>query len=265
MKNPYNAEWLPTLKRAVRDAGDIIMQHRKDGVDVSCKADNSPVTNADRAADKHICSILLTLAPHIPVISEEGSHQQEAAKSGTFWCVDPLDGTKGYIRGEDEFTVNIGLIHNFMPIFGIIYIPAMSQLYHGESEQRHAYREDSAGEIPITVRQPQPKALSAITSKRHTTAREQALRNEYGITSFTSASSSLKFCRIAEGVADIYPRFGNTMEWDTAAGHAILKAAGGEIYELDTRAPLAYGKEGFLNSRFVATSSDLPENLNMTL
>ncbi len=249
----YDLAWMPTLLKVAKDAGDIIMQYRADGFESMRKGDNSPVTEADKAADALICDVLHTLTPDIPVISEEGSHDEAAARDGYFWCVDPLDGTKGFIRGEDEFTVNIGLIHDYAPVLGVIYVPAQEQLYYG-SKGEGAYR--AIGNAPAQSIQTRPSpegGLTAVVSKHHGTSKENEMGAAYGITDFIAAASSLKFCRIAEGAADIYPRFGPTMEWDTAAGHAILVSAGGNMVEMGSSKVFRYAKDGFLNGMFVAS------------
>jgi 3'(2'), 5'-bisphosphate nucleotidase len=247
--------WIPTLERIAREAGQLILSYRANGYDAARKEDNSPVTEADRAADRLICDALSALTPHIPIISEEGTQDKAAAASGRFWCVDPLDGTKGFIRGEDEFTVNIGLIDGFAPVLGVIYIPPTHTLYTGAVGYGATRSIGGEEAQPIRVRLAPPTGLAAVTSRHHGSEKEQLMQQQYGITSFVAASSSLKFCRIAEGAADIYPRFGNTMEWDTAAGHAILLAAGGSVTEMGSTMPLCYGKPDFLNGHFVARGS----------
>ncbi len=250
-------------KHAVNDAtvaaGAIIMEYRnawiKDGFDVDIKKDDSPVTQADKAADNYICEILRELTPDIPVISEEGSHNQAAAKDGFFWCVDPLDGTKTFIRGGKNFTVNIGLIHNFMPVYGAIYAPAHEQLYYGCVHEGLASKSVRGGEHVVIATRATPahaEGLTAYVSKNHGRKMDEQLKEAYNITESIPASSSIKFCRLAEGLADIYPRFGPTMEWDTAAGHAILLAAGGRIDVMGEGNALRYSKQKFLNSNFVA-------------
>ena len=247
---------------AALQAGNLIMTYRndwlKDGFDVERKQDDSPVTEADKAADRHICRILERLTPDIPVISEEGSHNEAAAKDGIFWCVDPLDGTKTFIRGGKNFTVNIGLIYNFMPVYGVIVAPAHAELYYGCVCSASAYKSVNGSDaFPISTR-PTPathQGLTAFVSKHHGAKIDQQLKETYNITDNIAASSSIKFCRIAEGLGDIYPRFGPTMEWDTAAGHAILIAAGGRIDVMHDNHPLRYSKKGFLNSTFVAYGS----------
>lgn len=245
-------DWLCALEPLVREAGNLILDYRAKGFVSEVKQDKSPVTQADKAADALIVAALMQLTPHIPVVSEEGSHDPSLAKNGCFWCVDPLDGTKGFMRGENEFTVNIGLIYDFAPILGMIYIPALNQLYGGLVGE-FAYRIWANGvKESINVRNAPNNGLHAITSSRHGSSRESALYQEYHVTSSISASSSLKFCRVAEGTADLYPRYGTTMEWDTAAGHAILRSSGGEVYDTETSKPLRYGKPEFRNGHFIA-------------
>ena len=247
------------IRNAALKAGDIIMEYRsawlKEGFDIDIKQDDSPVTQADRAADRYICDILHQLTPDIPVISEEGTQHQHAAQSGFFWCVDPLDGTKTFIKGGKNFTVNIGLIHDFMPVYGVIYAPAHKQLYEGSVPKGKAQKTiDAQQAIPIQTR-PTPNfsdGLTAYVSRHHGKMMAAQLKDTYNITDSIPASSSIKFCRIAEGLGDIYPRFGPTMEWDTAAGHAILLAAGARIDVMGSQEALLYSKAGFLNSNFVA-------------
>jgi 3'(2'), 5'-bisphosphate nucleotidase len=243
---------LETMSRLAVEAGALIMQFRAEGFVTHHKKDTSPVTEADRAADRWICDALRHLTPTIPIVSEEGTQHEEARISGTFWCVDPLDGTKSFIRGEDEFTVNIGLIVNHTPHIGVIYIPVSRMLYAGGGDQGAWRIGENGAKETIHARTAEQGNLTAVTSTRHGVMTLEHLRTQYGVTHSVSASSSLKFCVIAEGNADIYPRFGTTMEWDTAAGHALLCAAGGRVERMDDNTPLVYGKEGFVNPHFVA-------------
>ncbi len=247
---------MEALEPVTREAGRIILDYRAKGYVSEIKQDKSPVTEADKAADTYIVTALEKLTPDIPIVSEEGMHDMSVAEKGIFWCVDPLDGTKGFIRGEDEFTVNIGLIYGHVPVLGLIYIPALNQLYGGAYGEKAYLIEKNEEKKYIRMRLPPSEGLHAMTSSRHGSEKEQAMFAKYGTTSFTRASSSLKFCRLAEGAADIYPRYGPTMEWDTAAGHAILLAAGGDVYDLATDQPLRYGKPDFRNSHFVARKAN---------
>ncbi len=254
MSNQYkiSPDWENTLKSIAVRAGEIIMNYRDKDLAVERKADNSQVTMADKAADDYICAELRKLTPEIMIVSEEGTQH---AGAETFWCVDPLDGTKGYIKGGDEFTVNIALVHNRLPVLGVIYIPVLAELYYAEVG-RIAYSVKNGAQTKLCVRKPPPEGNTLILSHYHSSERRDELAAQFAAIEFLIASSSLKFCRIAEGIADIYPRFGNTMEWDTAAGHAILKAAGGRVMLLDEpEYELHYGKQTFLNPHFVAYGS----------
>lgn len=240
-----------------RQAGEIIMKYYKTSAKISIKNDKSPVTEADIAANSYIVEKLKEFDSSIPVIAEENesghneAHKVSELKKGLFWLVDPLDGTKGFIRKDDQFTVNIALIEKQKPVFGVILIPASNSLYFGDKSG--AFREVNAGVLEkIKVRKADAsKGLDAILSFSHKDPKTEEFLEKYKINNKLSASSSLKFCRIAEGVADIYPRFGRTMEWDTAAGHAILNAAGGKVEDLDGNEFL-YAKENFENAGFIA-------------
>ncbi len=227
------------------------MEIRLEGIDATIKDDLSPVTRADREADALIIEGLLARFPHVPVISEEEDIRLDISQAPYFWLVDPLDGTKNFIRGGNGFTVNIGLIHNNQPILGVIYIPAQGMLYYGAvGVGAFRRRDDETAPIEITARAMPEYNRTGIISHDHAKEDTKLWLKRYKITQTSSASSSQKFCRVAEGEADIYPRTGPTMEWDTAAGHAIVLAAGGRMTTLE-ETPFTYGKEGFLNGGFV--------------
>lgn len=233
-------------------AGARIMQFYRSGEhETTIKPDQSPVTDADIAAHRMIVDKLREWLPHIPVVSEESESRPDVENADTFWLIDPLDGTKSFIKRTDEFTVNIALIENKVPVFGVIYIPAQEVLYYG-STAFGAYRQPS-NDAPRRIEariQPQEGA-AVVTSVSHITKETEAFLKGIEIESRVAASSSLKFCRVAEGAADIYPRFGPTCEWDTAAGHAIVSAAGGRVLNLDGT-PFTYAKrKDFLNPGFV--------------
>ena len=219
------------------------------------KEDNSPVTEADIAANTLITRGLLQMAPHIPVIAEEDPlaplQGYSATSDAPFWLVDPLDGTRSFVRGEAEFTVNIGLIHNNAPVLGVIYAPPQKALYWGAAGQGAFKAIDAEKPSAIAVRSPSPDGLVVTRSRSHPSAQTNEYMARFNVLETRSGSSSIKFCEIAEGSADLYPRFGRTMEWDTAAGHAILNAAGGRVETVDGQ-ELRYGKPGYENPAFVA-------------
>ena len=261
-KNGFEMNWIPKLLESSREAGEILM-HYFDGhspLRAMEKADESPVTQADLQADKFIRKVLLDIAPSIPVISEEHRlpSDSEIAKFTDFWLVDPLDGTRAFMRGSGEFAVNIAFVHQHEPVFGIIYLPFTQQLYWGHVG-KNAFRSESItkdGKNPHTEEisiSGKKKDLTAILSHMYAqTEREEILVN-YPITKWVGASSALKFCRVAEGVADLYARKGRTMEWDTAAGQAIIEAAGGIVTNPYTGERIRYKKPGMDNGPFLCS------------
>ena len=212
---------------------------------VVTKGDASPVTEADARAEAVILAGLKALAPGIPVVAEEeAAAGRIPATDGRFFLVDPLDGTKEFISRNGEFTVNIALIDNGVPVLGAVYAPALGQLYWGGPDG--AFMADVKDGFPglarpIRVRTAPAEGVSAVGSRSHGGAETQAYLDAFSVADFVSAGSSLKFCLVASGRADLYPRMGRTMEWDTAAGDAILRAAGGRVETMDGR-PLLYGK-----------------------
>jgi 3'(2'), 5'-bisphosphate nucleotidase len=244
---PINPEILLPVAEA---AGDIIMlYYQKDSI-VTRKADNSPVTQADHEADAYIVKALLQLAPGIPVVSEEGD-KPDISRAEFFWLVDPLDGTRSFVRGSGYFTVNIGLIGpERFPVAGVIYDPVHKAMYWGSDN--NAFRRISPEQTTqIHMRKPIDSNLTALVSSHHLDKKTEAYLAARNIKERIPCASSIKFCRLAEGMADIYPRFGPTMEWDTAAGHAILLAAGGELLTPEGM-PFIYGNQRFENSFFIA-------------
>ncbi len=236
-----------------RDAGAAIMPfYRQRDTAVRVKSDASPVTAADEAADALITGALRRLTPAIPVVSEESveSHTP-GAPAGEFWLVDPLDGTREFIGGRDEFTVNIALVRNGTPVLGVVFLPARNEMYAG-AMGFGALAIDDSGQRRIRCRSlPAAGATVAVSRSHGDRAADGALLAGMAVAAETQAGSALKFCLVARGEADAYPRAGRTMEWDTAAGHAVLMAAGGSVVDRDGR-PLTYGKPGFENPSFVA-------------
>ena len=221
------------------------------------KSDGSPVTEADTRAEAVILAGLAELAPEIPVLAEEAvaaGHVPDVS-GGPFWLVDPLDGTKEFISRNGEFTVNIALIEDGMPVVGIVHLPALGVTYVGTPGL--AERRDANGVEQLTVREVPADGFDVLTSRSHADEKTEQFLAKITVRERVSAGSSLKFCRVAEGSADLYPRLGRTMEWDTAAGHAVLLAAGGAVYTIDDEV-LGYGKDGHDNPHFVAYGSARP-------
>jgi len=253
----------PALFQTAQRAGRAILDIYAGGIEVRRKDDASPVTDADEAAEKIILADLARLAPDVPVIAEEAVSAGNVPATGDlFFLVDPLDGTKEFIRGTGEFTVNIALVRDGVPCFGIIYAPALGDIYLTLGPDRavkaHIAQDAVAAlaETPLEAlhtRAPVPGRLTAAASRSHMNAQTCAFLEAHGITDTHSAGSSLKFCTLAAGLADVYPRLGPTSEWDTAAGDAILRAAGGVVLT-EHGSPLRYGKaqDGFLNPGFIA-------------
>ena len=258
-----NQQIVAEIRRLALIAGDKIMEiYNGPEFEVQLKSDNSPVTIADEAADKLIHAGLVAAFPDIPVVTEEQS-QSHALKADRFFIVDPLDGTKEFINRRGDFTVNIALIENGTPTLGVVYAPAIQRLFYvdhdGSSvEETAPFQVDAPSQAAkLSVSHPDNSKLTVVASKSH---RDQATDDyiaKYNVSDFQSAGSSLKFCLVATGEADLYPRLGRTMEWDTAAGHAVLLGAGGQVVRFDTHAPLTYGKSGYENPFFIAYSPDV--------
>jgi 3'(2'), 5'-bisphosphate nucleotidase len=239
-----------------KKAGEIIMQFYTGKIAVMIKDDESPVTHADMEPNKFIVASLKELTPDIPVVSEENTEEENklAAKGGKFWLVDPLDGTKSYIKQTGEFTVNIALVENGNVTGGAIYVPAQDVGYF-TAEDGNAYKQEQ-NNLPVEIRvRPKPEAgLVVVASLSHRSPETDEYINSLDkVQEIISASSSIKLCLVAEGKADVYPRFGRTMEWDIGAGQAILQAAGGRVINVDGT-PFVYGKDGFSNPYFIASS-----------
>ncbi len=240
------------------DAGREIMRIYAGDLGERTKADKSPVTDADHAAEAIIVKGLRTLTPGTPVVAEEemASGRVPMLDGGPFWLVDPLDGTKEFIKRNGEFTVNIALIEAGRPTLGIVLAPATGTLWRGAASLGADRSEKGGAFTAIATRRPPAAGLTACASRSHAIYSDLDIwfrNNNLTVADRVQAGSSLKFCLIAEGKADIYPRFGPTNEWDTAAGQGVLEAAGGEVVTTDGR-PLAYGKPGFGNPHFIARS-----------
>lgn len=246
--SPAIAEQLVLL---AEQAGAAIMEIYQGEIAVAEKTDKSPVTAADTAAEAIILDGLARLLPDIPVIAEESVAAGRVPAFGRrFFLVDPLDGTREFISRNGEFTVNIGLIEDGAPSAGIVTLPALGIAYWSAGDGI-AWRKDGAGTRRIACRLPPEQGLSVVASRSHRDAATEEFIAGLKVAELVAAGSSLKFCRLAEGSADLYPRFGHTMEWDLAAGHAVLAAAGGSVATTDGQ-PLGYGKPGWRNPPFIA-------------
>lgn len=251
-------EILPDIRAIAIEAGERIMEVYESEFDIRRKDDHSPVTDADQAADLVILNSLKALTPKIPIITEE---QVDAGNipdisGGVFWLVDPLDGTKEFIRKNGEFTVNIALIVDSRPILGVVHAPALDITYQAAYPEPTTVERDGGLPEVIEARMPPPGGVVVVSSRSH--ANNEALSNfltGVKVKDRITAGSSLKFCMIAEGKADLYPRFGRTMEWDVAAAHAVLLGASGEV-ELFDGGPMTYGKPGFENPHFIARGQE---------
>jgi len=242
---------LETLVRIARAAGAVVMRHYEAGCDTRVKADRSPVTDADEEAEKLILAELAAAFPGVPVVAEEEAAAGRIAKVGSrFFLVDPVDGTKEFVKRGGEFTVNIGEIADGQPVSGVVLAPAIGRLFVGAVGEG-AFELSGSAARAIAARAPAADGLVAVSSRSHPDAKTGELLRTLPIKGHTHAGSSLKFCLVAAGEADIYPRAGQTMEWDTAAGDAVLRAAGGAVTNWDGT-PFLYGKPGFLNGPFIA-------------
>ena len=245
-------ELLTGLVPLARAAGEVVMDIYATDFDVERKGDDSPVTVADQRAEQVILAGLQRLAPTVPVVAEEEVAAGRIPDvSDRFFLVDPLDGTKEFINRNGEFTVNIALVERGVPVLGVVYAPAIGRLFAG-ALGAGAWVEDVRCRRPIGTRAVPAEGLTVVASRLHgDEAALDAFLAGRPVASRTNAGSSLKLCLVAEGAADVYPRFGRTMEWDIAAGDAVLRAAGGLVTTL-AGAPLGYGKPGFENPHFVA-------------
>ena len=250
---PVSFEFLlEPLVEVARRAGSAILRVYATDFDVRHKADRSPVTDADLQAESIIVAALTDLTPGVPVVSEEAAAESAVPEVGSrFWLVDPLDGTREFVRRNGEFTVNIALVEDRRALLGVIYAPALRRLYVGSSGAG-SFLEMDGQRRPIACRRPPAEGLAIVTSRSHQEpAAWRALLHGSPVAAHATAGSSLKFGMVAAGEADAYPRTGRTWEWDTAAGHAIVSAAGGRVTDADG-VELRYGKPGFVNPAFVA-------------
>lgn len=253
-----NRDICTTIRRLALMGGARIMEiYEADDFDVKSKSDDSPVTIADEQADKIISDGLRAAFPDANLVTEEQSDTHDQTID-TFFIVDPLDGTKEFIHRRGDFTVNIAYVVQGRPVLGVVYAPAKGRLFFTDENGRSVeefgdFDLDKIGELrPISVSKPDENNLIVVASKSHRDQATDDYINKYSVKDSRSAGSSLKFCLVATGEADIYPRLGRTMEWDTAAGHAVLLGAGGDVVRFDDHTPLTYGKPIFENPFFIA-------------
>ena len=247
------ARLLDRIAAIAEDAGRAILGHYRKGVAVERKPDSSPVTVADRDAEALILRALRAIDPATPAVAEEAVAAGAAPREGgrRFWLVDPLDGTREFIGETGEFTVNIALVEDGVPVLGAVHAPALGETYGGFASGG-AWRSRGGAREPVSTREMPAEGPTVLSSRRHGDRDRLArLLASMDVAAHRTVGSSLKFCLLAAGEADLYPRYGETNEWDTAAGHAVLLAAGGSVSTVDG-APLGYGKAGFLNPEFIA-------------
>ena len=261
----YNQIIMQSLDLLINDvcaianqAGRIILKHYDRPMDVQIKDDFSPITVADLESNKYICSQLSTLTPEIPIVSEENDEipYSEREKWDTFWLVDPLDGTIEFVRKSGHFTVNIALISNRLPVLGVVDVPALNEAYFGYED--HAFRvrrDESETPVRISVRSELSNPIEIVASKDNQGPTTRALCKYLPDAQLKSMGSSLKFCMIADGQADVYLRDGSIMEWDSAAAHAVVRGAGGDVYTLDGQV-LTYNKKGLINPHTITIGSN---------
>ena len=263
--NFFNDQIISQIKDISKLAGIEIMKIYKTDFKVNIKSDHSPVTQADTNANNVILKGLSELPIKYPILSEEGASisYKERVVWKSFWLVDPLDGTKEFIKKNDEFTVNIAFIHNSVPIFGVVYAPVYDLIYWG-GQGLGAFKAE--GDEPVTSISVKSDFLDPIklaTSRSHPSLEMDLFLKQFKKYKLISMGSSLKICSVADGSVHLYPRLGPTMEWDTAASHAIVKASGGDLIEYGTNNTLIYNKQNLLNPKFIVGCIDKIKNLNM--
>lgn len=243
---------IETAFRAIAiQAGAVILQvYGRPDFATRAKSDNSPVTEADEAADALIRAELARALPGIPVVTEEAA-DSHSLRAERFIIVDPLDGTKEFVQRRGDFTVNIALVENGVPIRGVVYAPAQGRLFYTRADGSSVEELADGTLRPLRVARPDNAALRVVASKSHRDAATDDYIGRYAVADMKSAGSSLKFCLVAAGEADFYPRLGRTMEWDTAAGDAVVRGAGGQVLRMDDHSPLTYGKPGYENPFFL--------------
>jgi len=256
-------ELIKQLILIVRDAGIEIMKVYATDFHIQIKNDNSPVTLADKKANVVIEKGLYDIDSSLPILSEEGKDISYAMRKDWeyYWLVDPLDGTKDFIKKNGEFTVNIALMKKAMPIFGMVYAP-VSECYFWGGEENGSWKKKSDNEVRrIHVNSFLEKKIKLASSRSHPSEKMKNFLLQFGDYELHPMGSSFKICLVSDGTVDLYPRLGPTMEWDTAASHAIIKGAGGELLQVDNKSPLLYNKSDLLNPEFIAGNVDVINGL----
>jgi len=263
LKIHVTKELIQGVIKISKKAGSAIMEIYHTDFDVQIKDDSSPVTQADKNANTVIEIGLKNLDGTIPILSEEGkgSNYEERKSWKTFWLVDPLDGTKDFIKKNGEFTVNIALIENQSPIFGVVYAPAIDLLFWGSIKNGAWKKETHNPAQSISVSSQMQEITQIAASRSHPSAKMDSFLSQFKKYELQPMGSSLKICRVADGTVHLYPRLGPTMEWDTAAAHAVLKSAGGEMLQAASNAPLKYNKQNLLNPEFMAGNQNFLRGL----
>lgn len=252
-------KFISNLKDIILEAGEISINLRNEGLTVKRKKDNSPVTNADLKISNFIYSKLTKLDKTIPIICEE-QPLKDISNEEMIWLVDPIDGTRSYIRDMDSFTVNIALIRNRIPIIGLIYQPTSRKLYFTNHEGELCIEKNGKA---LKLEKRNDKNYIAVVSSRNFNSKTEQYIENHGFSEVISIASSIKLCMIAEGSVDVYPKFGSTMEWDIAAGHALIKAAGGTLIDNNTGQNLLYTKSNFKNPDFIASKKNARNFVNL--
>ncbi len=245
------------VKEIITVAGKIAIEVRDQGLEIKTKEDNSPVTNADTQISHYIFTKLLEIMPSVPIICEERPLFDIADKK-QFWLIDPIDGTRSFIKNNDSFTINIAMIDNKIPTYGFVYLPAKDRLYFTDENKNLCIQEN--GQI-VAKNQHKQDGFVAVVSSHHFNSETENYLKENEFSEIIAVPSSIKLCMIAEGAGDVYPKFGPTMEWDTAAGHALVIASGGSVCTVSDF-ELKYAKEGFVNPYFIAANKKWSENYN---
>ena len=251
---------LESLIKLAETAGHAIMRYHTDGYNITAKTDGSPVTHADQASEDIILAGLKALAPDIPVIAEEQAEAgiaPDISANAEYWLVDPLDGTKEFIKGTDDFAVNIGLVRHGTPVFGIVYLPSTQDIYFGGEGIGAFFNRNPISTLPYI----KDEGLIIVGSASHPDSdngkRRKAMLKDHTVQKYTTRGSGIKFCLIADGTAHLYPRFVPTYEWDTCAAHAMLLQVGGDIIDFETGQRLAYGKKHFRNGNIITATTEI--------